>query len=94
MQPALVVPDTDRMGVVLVVRFRHESKPMTGGEGVVLQRVETVGHPGDLDHANALVLAAHDLTGRSIPQPKAGAAPLEPEPQALVRLSLGHASGP
>src|SRR5438552_3408421 len=66
---------------------------MTGDEGFDLQRVETVGRLGDLAHANAQVLAAHELTGRSVEQPKAGAAPLEPEPQALVRLSLGHASG-
>jgi len=50
------------------------------------------GHAGDLDHANARILAAHELTGRGIAQAKSGAAPLEPEPESLLGPPFRHAA--
>ena len=75
---------------MLVVRLGHERKPSAGSECVVLERVDPIGHAGDLDHANARILAAHELAGRSIAQAKSGAAPLEPEPESLLGPPFRH----
>ena len=80
LQPALRVPDADRLRVVLVVRLGHERERPACRESVVLQRVEPVRDTRDLDNAHAWIVRPNDLLRRRVAQPISLSCSLEPEP--------------
>jgi hypothetical protein len=47
------------MWVVLVVRLRHECQPAPGCKRVVLHRVESIRHAGEVHDANARIVPAY-----------------------------------
>src|SRR5437764_914762 len=52
LQPPLGVPDSDRIGVVLVLRLADEDEPPPGCEALVLQRIRPVRGPRELHDPN------------------------------------------
>jgi hypothetical protein len=66
---------------VLVLGLRHEREPPARRERVVLQRVQAVRDPGDVDDANARILPPDELLGLGVAQAEPVTAALEPEPE-------------
>src|SRR4051812_29693437 len=61
LQDALLVPDADRVRVVLVLRLRDEREPVARVERGIRQSLGPVGDARDRYDANARVIPAHTL---------------------------------
>ena len=85
-----MVPDPDRVRVVLVVRLGQEREPLSRCERFVLQRIEPVRDAGDLHDADARILVTDQLLRRRVAQPKTVAGALEPDAQALASAPVSH----
>ncbi len=88
LQRLLLVPDRDRVRVVLVVRLGHERQSPPRLEGRIAERFGPKRHPRNRDHEDSRVLPAHNLAGRCVPEPVAGLRPLEQQAKALAQASL------
>src|SRR5207248_1736702 len=84
LQRTPLVPDRDRVRVVLVLGLRDEREPPAGVERRILDRFRPERDSRDGDHADALVLPRDELARGRVSHPDAGAGPLEPEPQAVA----------
>jgi hypothetical protein len=85
LQPALGVPDRDRVGVVWILRLGDERERPSGREALVLKRFEPVRGSGDRDDEKPLVRPANRLARRRVAQPVARLAALEPEAKPLAQ---------
>src|SRR3954451_4283385 len=83
LQGALLVPDPDRVRVVLVLRLRDERDSVARVERRIRQSLGPVGDARDRYDANARVLPAHALARRRGPQVEARPRPLQAQPQPL-----------
>jgi hypothetical protein len=85
LEPALGVPDRDRVGVVRILRLGDERERQSGREPRVLKCFEPIRRSGDRDDEKPLVRPANRLARRRVAQPVARLATLEPEAEPLAQ---------
>src|SRR5918994_5192401 len=87
LERALLVPDRNRVRIVLVRRLRDEREPARRVERRIRQRLRPVGDARSRDDADPWILPADVLTGSGIAELEAASPSLEPEPQTLTHPS-------
>src|SRR6478672_6507056 len=80
---SLLVPDRDRVGIVLVLRLGHQCQAAARVERGVVDVPRPEGHTRDRDDSKSRVLPADPLGGRRIAEVVAARAALEPETEPL-----------
>ena len=80
----LLVPDPDRVRIVLVLRLGDERELPARIEGRIGERLGTERDSGHRHDEDARVLPANDLAGRGVTEPVARPGALEQQPQPLV----------
>src|SRR6476620_1831342 len=83
----LLVPDGDRVRIVLVGRLGDERDRKAGIERRVFVRLGPEGDARHGHHSHTLVLPAHDLAGRRVSQSKPRARALEQQTQTVAQSS-------
>ena len=83
----LLVPDPDRVRIVLVLRLGDEREPPTRIERRVFERIHPVGDARYRDDPDPRILPAHGLAGGGVAKVEPARAPLEPEPKPLAHCA-------
>ena len=85
LQRALLVPDRDRVGIVLVLGLGHERKTPPGIEGRVGQGLRAIRDAGDGHDAHARIRPANGLAALRVAKVVTGLAALEPQAEPSLR---------
>src|SRR5262249_39171213 len=90
----LLVPDPDRIRVVLVLGLRYEREPAAGVEALVAHGLGTERDARHGHHEEARVFPLDALAGGGVAEAEPGAAPvpLEPQPQPFPHVQASSRS--